>query len=73
MAKDFGMQMGLDVCKALGLDPDTVRSIDIHLEPTALSMSVTTSFIDKAQAVELTRIFDGVSWREREEVGDANP
>jgi hypothetical protein len=55
-------ELGKAVCKVLGLDPDAVHSLVIHLEAGDAAMLDVCLYPTSEQSVELALLFQCTSW-----------
>jgi hypothetical protein len=56
--------VGKDICDALGLDPDMVRSVTIKFEVPSLVIAEVEQFIDKEQSEKLMKVLNAYKWEE---------
>jgi len=44
-----------DLVRAMGLDPDTVAEVDIHMEPSAVVTVRVLHYLDREHALQMTK------------------
>lgn len=69
MAKIIGIQIGKQVCEALGLDASKVRSIDIHVKANELVTAQVEHYIDGDEAQKLVNVLSAYTLRLDEDFG----
>jgi hypothetical protein len=65
MAGPFsGRDLGVSICKALGIDAGATRSVDIHIAADEIVTATIVQMVDDVQNAEVSKVLKAYKWEE---------